>query len=121
MGERIQQARKKQTLSRAQLAKKVGVSSGGCGHWERNFNTPSVENLVKLAVILNIRFEWLATGRGTMEYSEDSSDGFQPEREEFTPEDEQKLLEDFRSLPEKKRILVNELVRCLSTPSNTLP
>ncbi len=118
MGTRIKTARKNQGLSQVTLAEKVGVSPGGCGHWERDFNTPSVENLVKLSVVLNVRFEWLATGRGAMEYHEEGQDGFQQEREQFTPEDERQLLEGYRALSEQRRHLVTELVQFLLFPDD---
>jgi len=32
--------------------------------------TPTVENLSKLAITLAVNFEWLATGRGDMDYNQ---------------------------------------------------
>ena len=48
----------------------LGVSRGACGQWERGITVPSVMNLSKLAWHLNVYFEWLATGRGEIEYKE---------------------------------------------------
>lgn len=35
---------------------------------------PSVHNLSKIAVTLNIKFEWLATGRGSMIYEDETKE-----------------------------------------------
>jgi len=54
--------------------------SGSCGQWESGLSLPSVEKLSKLAVLLEIRFEWLTAGRGEMEYIPEINDkkaGFQ--------------------------------------------
>lgn len=64
IGERIQLARNERGYSQSQLATMVGVSRGACGQWERNISSPSIENLSMLAVMLDVAFEWLATGRG---------------------------------------------------------
>jgi len=65
---RIALARKNKGLSQTQLASVLGVSRGACGQWERGITVPSVVNLSKLAWHLDIRFEWIATGRGEMLY-----------------------------------------------------
>jgi len=114
IGKRIQNARKSRELSRIQLANKVGVSPGGCGHWERNLNTPSVKNIAKLAVILNVSFEWLATGRGEMAYSNEGRDLLREEGDRFTPKDELKLIREYHQLSIKKRELVANLVSYLT-------
>jgi transcriptional regulator with XRE-family HTH domain len=114
IGKRIQNARNSRELSRIQLANKVGVSPGGCGHWERNFNTPSVENIAKLAVILNISFEWLATGRGEMEYSDEGREQLKEVGNKFPPKDELKLIREYRQISIKKRELVANLVSYLT-------
>ncbi len=54
-------------MTQLQLVSKVGVTKSACGQWERGVTTPNVENLSRLAIILNVRFEWLATGRGEMD------------------------------------------------------
>lgn len=68
IGERIRQARKDRGYTQAELAAAVGITRGACGQWERGYTTPSVDHLVRIAVTLTIRFEWLATGRGDREY-----------------------------------------------------
>ncbi|MBT3837955.1 MAG: helix-turn-helix transcriptional regulator [Thiotrichales bacterium] len=114
MGERIKRARNREGISQMILAERMGVTPGGCGHWERNFNTPSVENIAKLAVILNISFEWLATGRGEMEYSDEGREQLKEVGNKFPPKDELKLIREYRQISIKKRELVANLVSYLT-------
>lgn len=66
IGERIYQARSRRGYSQSQLASMVGVSRGACSQWERGVSFPSVEKLSLLSIMLDVAFEWLATGRGVM-------------------------------------------------------
>jgi transcriptional regulator with XRE-family HTH domain len=62
---RIRESRKFGELSRAELARRVGVRPSAAVQWELEDGTaPSVRNLMKIAGVLNVSFEWLATGRG---------------------------------------------------------
>lgn len=66
LSERIQQARISNGLSRAELARRVCVKPSAAVQWEQKHGTtPSVSNLVKIASVTGVAFEWLATGRGT--------------------------------------------------------
>ena len=52
-------------MSRAELARKVGVGTSAAVQWEQVKGTsPSVANLVTIAQVTDVAFEWLATGRG---------------------------------------------------------
>ncbi len=61
---RILRSRKEKKLSQQALADLIGVSRSALAQWETEMSSPSLENLRKMAEILNISFEWLATGRG---------------------------------------------------------
>ena len=62
---RIREARKLTGLSRAELARRVGVKPSAAVQWElENGTAPSVRHLIKLAALTEVSFEWLATGRG---------------------------------------------------------
>jgi len=64
---RIREARKLTGISRAELARQVGVKPSAAAQWEQTDGTaPSVRNLIKIASITNVSFEWLATGRGQL-------------------------------------------------------
>lgn len=68
IGMRIKEARQIKGLSQAQLAEIVGISQPFLSEVERGQSDPSVENLSKFAVALEVAFEWLGTGRGERDY-----------------------------------------------------
>ncbi len=71
MHTRIKMARRHHNLSQSKLAEVVGVQRSAVSHWESaEGKTPTVNNLLKLAQITNVQFEWLATGRGGMALSQ---------------------------------------------------
>jgi len=72
IAERIRLVRKQKGWSQAKLAELVGVCKSACSQWEQGVTTPSVENLSRLAIVLDVYFEWLATGRGEMVYPNSS-------------------------------------------------
>ncbi|MBT4837874.1 MAG: helix-turn-helix transcriptional regulator [Methylococcales bacterium] len=104
---RIKQARQQGKISQARLGKLLGVSRSACSQWESdNGATPSVEHLIKMAILLKIRFEWLSTGRGTMNYAdefniEESSVNYYSK--DILEIDEQELLIIFNSLEISRR------------------
>ena len=62
---RIREARRLTGVSRAELARQVGVKPSAAVQWEHEDGTaPSVRNLIKIATATEVSFEWLATGRG---------------------------------------------------------
>jgi transcriptional regulator with XRE-family HTH domain len=63
---RVRFARTLAKLSKAELARRVGVCLSAAVQWELpNGTSPTVGNLVKIATISGVAFEWLATGRGS--------------------------------------------------------
>ena len=65
MWNRIRRARLSAGLSQAALAKETGVRRSAVTQWEKEGGTsPSVANLARIAVVTQVHFEWLATGRG---------------------------------------------------------
>ncbi len=115
IAERIKRARTRQGLSQAELAGLVGVSRGACGQWEAGLSLPSVEKLSKLAVLLTIRFEWLVTGRGKMEYIsgiEDEKAGA-TEYNFFLTSEQRELLTQYGRLSAKGRDTVLDLLRIM--------
>jgi len=70
---RIKMARRHPNLSQSKLAEAVGVQRSAVSHWEATLGkTPTVNNLLKIAEITKVQFEWLATGRGGMALSQDT-------------------------------------------------
>jgi transcriptional regulator with XRE-family HTH domain len=62
---RVREARSLTGLSQERFAEAIGVSRGAVAQWEmREGTAPSVDNLIKIAKLSGIAFEYLATGRG---------------------------------------------------------
>ena len=72
-GNRIRQARRKAGLSQAQLAAMIGVGRSAVAQWEHRTGAhPTVEHMTMVAIAMDVRFEWLATGRGPMRYPDEA-------------------------------------------------
>ena len=71
--DRIRLARRHAGLSQAKLAEAIGVQRSAVSHWESpQGKNPSVTHLRAVAMVAGVTFEWLATGRGKMQLSEDA-------------------------------------------------
>ncbi len=62
IGERIGMASENLKLSKSKLSTKMHLSRSTCGQWERGISNISTAHLMKLACIIMVSFEWLATG-----------------------------------------------------------
>jgi bacteriophage CI repressor helix-turn-helix domain len=67
IGQRIKSARKLRQRSQKWLAEEVGVTQSSVSEWETGKSGLSTANLSSLAEVLDVNFEWLATGRGEMD------------------------------------------------------
>ena len=73
IGQRIKSARKLRQRSQKWLAEEVGVTQSSVSEWETGKSGLTVENLSLIAQLLNVNFEWLATGRGEMDSLSDGT------------------------------------------------
>jgi phage repressor protein C with HTH and peptisase S24 domain len=73
---RIEEVRKERGLSKTDIWKGAGLSSGAYSHW-MNGGTLLGENLIKVAQILNVNPVWLETGRGQKEPGLQNIAGYQ--------------------------------------------
>lgn len=62
IGERITEARKKTSISQAQLAEQLFISPQAVGKWERGESMPDILTLVRLAEILGVDLNYFSTG-----------------------------------------------------------
>ena len=67
IGNRIKIARTKRDKKQEWLAEEIGVRQTSVSAWERGKKDPTTENMSRVAQVLNVSFEWLATGKGEME------------------------------------------------------
>lgn len=89
---RIRVARQRARLSQEALAVQLGVTRGAVANWECSVGAqPASARLERLAQVTGVCFEWLATGRGPVDYN-----GTQP-----TPAMDGELVDD----PAERRLL----------------
>lgn len=62
---RIKQSREDRALSKAELGRRVGVVRQAVTLWENGTAEPTSENLRKLSLILDVGYDWLATGHSS--------------------------------------------------------
>lgn len=107
---RIKQAREHSGLTQSSLAILVGVKRSSANQWESPHlrKEPSTGNLVKIAEITGVSFEWLATGRGEMVWVREVKESV-PEYSLLTPR-EILLLKLFKNLPQRKQKALIELL-----------
>jgi transcriptional regulator with XRE-family HTH domain len=101
--ERIKQARGERGWSQAELARRVSVTQPSVAEWESGRKAPSMKNLMRLAQLLGVGFEWLSTGRGEMRVPPGLSvSEAKPVYESMLPE-ERRLLNTFARLQPRQR------------------
>lgn len=64
LGQRFLLAREAKRLTQSELARRLGVTRNAVSMWERDESHPKSETMQKAAIILDVGFDWLATGRG---------------------------------------------------------
>jgi len=120
MNKRIKQARKAVGFNKSELARSLDVTPTSCSSWElppgnRNNSRPSIDNLGRLALILNVRFEWLATGRGPMPLTTPYNE--QPSLPQSDSDKAKSLLGLYRSLSAGQRGTVLDFLKLISGES----
>jgi len=101
MENRIRQARIEKNWSQADLSRRMFVSQPSVAAWESGRKAPHTKNLARLAMLLGVSVEWLATGRGDKNLAdthgtpETSADWMLPE--------ERRLLDFFGNLKPHQR------------------
>ncbi len=115
--QRIRLARRHAGLSQSALAQAVGVQRSAVSHWEATMGkSPSAGHLRELALVTQVQFEWLATGRGRMTLSEDVAMDSVAAVDALLVDDplELRLLTAFRESPTLARAPLVEVVEQLA-------
>jgi transcriptional regulator with XRE-family HTH domain len=63
-GDRVAGAREAAAMSRAELAKRLGVKTATLAGWEDDLSEPRANKLTMMAGLLNVSITWLLTGEG---------------------------------------------------------
>jgi transcriptional regulator with XRE-family HTH domain len=115
--QRMRLARRHAALSQAALAKAVGVQRSAVSHWEATLGkSPSAVHLREVALVTGVQFEWLATGRGRMNLSNDVAMDSVATADALLVDDplELRLLTAFRDSPPRAQVPLVEIVEQLA-------
>jgi transcriptional regulator with XRE-family HTH domain len=114
LSDRVREARIHAKITKAELARRVGVCLSAAVQWEHSKGTsPTVANLARIANICEVAFEWLATGRGPMASALGGADSVPPAAIRVDAFDE-RLLRCVREIPPHQRELLIEFARSLA-------
>jgi transcriptional regulator with XRE-family HTH domain len=115
--DRVRLARRHAGLSQAKLAEAIGVQRSAVSHWESpQGKNPSVDHIRAVAMVAGVTFEWLATGRGKMQLSEDAMLDSVSAADAILVEDraELRLIQAFRLASPRIRVALVEIVEELT-------
>ncbi|AOZ48897.1 MULTISPECIES: helix-turn-helix domain-containing protein [Chromobacterium] len=111
IGSRIKEARKARKQSQQWLADEVGVLQSSVSAWEIGRSEPTTENLSRIAQVLRVSHDWLATGRGGMHLS---ATPVQVNDHVPLNADEAELLDRYRTLGASTRQALMVIMRSLT-------
>ncbi len=107
---RVRFARTLAGFSKAELARRVGVCLSAAVQWELTKGTsPTVNNIIRIATIAGVGFEWLATGRGSPKLA----DGMQVLANAEDIEFEMRVVTAARAIPHDRRELLIDFARSI--------
>lgn len=108
--DRIRLARRQAALSQIALATKLNVKRSAIANWESGATNPNSRNLERLVGVLDVSYEWLATGRGEMHLRPGLNIPSAAMIELARNTSEQRLLKAWRDLPVRARAIMLDLV-----------
>ena len=113
---RIRQARDLAKLSQSQLAGFLEVHRSAVSQWESPHGaSPTLENLIKLAKLTEVQMEWLATGRGRMQFVENPDDVLGVIVDSYAHDhDEADVLVKYRGLKASEKKVMHDLLKIMS-------
>src|SRR3989338_5726452 len=114
MKERIKRARRERGWSQAELALRMSVTQPSVAEWESGRKAPNMKNLVRLAKLLDVGFEWLSTGRGEMRPPHTLYVSKGPPADKWMLPEERRLLNAFARLQPRQRDTLLEFLESLA-------
>lgn len=115
ISERIRQARIAAGLSQTRLANLLGVTRSACSQWESEEGTsPRGKRLAELARLLDVGYEWLATGNHG-DSGRDPSDDLPPSHGKALTAQQKQLLILYECLPAAAQSALLRLLESLGT------
>lgn len=108
--ERIKQARQERGWSQAELARHMSVTQPSVAEWESGRKAPNMKNLMRLAKLLDVGFEWLSTRRGAIRPPPPLTVSEPASAYEWMLPEERRLLKTFARLqPDQREALLGFL------------
>lgn len=109
IGNRIKESRKAKRLSQPELSNLCGwESQTRISNYERDFRTPNLQDLERIADALEVNLNWLATGQGKRERADYTLSADAGHFRISLAEQLKKLGVDFEQLSEEDRALLEE-------------
>ncbi len=116
--QRMRLARRHGGMSQAALASAVGVQRSAVSHWEATIGkSPSAAHLREGAMVTGGQFDWLATGRGRMNLSEEVAMDSVAAADALLLDDplELRLINAFRDCTPRAQVPLIEIVEQLAS------
>ena len=107
--QRIRRARRSAKLSQEALGKQLGVQRSAVSNWEGGVAVPTAGNLLMLAELAKVSFEWLALGRGSMKLAPSAQPIPAVEAVLIYEPDELQLIEAYRSANGRQKLRLLQL------------
>ena len=109
MGDRIRQAREATGMTQAEMGRRLEITRSGVSQWENERTAPTTRNISAIAVLLDVSWEWLTTGREGVG-DDPVVRGSYREGVRLNAE-ERELIERFRSASAERRRLAVEMLK----------
>lgn len=106
---RIRVVRQSLKLSQSALAASLHVSRSAVSNWEGGVAVPTAGNLLMLAELAKVSFEWLALGRGNMKLAPSTQSIPAVEAVLIYEPDELQLIEAYRCANGRQKIRLLQL------------
>jgi transcriptional regulator with XRE-family HTH domain len=117
---RIRVVRHSLKFSQSALAASLRVSRSAIANWEGGLATPTAGNLLTLAELANVSFEWLALNRGSMKLAPNTQSIPAVDALLIYEADELQLIHAYRSTSGRQRIRLLQLAEAyLTKPHGT--
>ena len=101
---KLKELRRKQGITQAELASKIGVVESAISLYESGKREPDISTLIKIAKCLNTTVDCL------IDMPRNANNKIQQQQEESLTEDEKQLLRAYRALPTGKKSFHLELI-----------
>lgn len=111
--ERVRWTRRRTCLAQTHLAEKIGVTRGAVANWETGRAEPRRKHMARLAILAHVDYDWLTTGRGEANQSDDKNNLTLAHLEFATESDERELLSVYKACSFVNRCRILDLARAL--------